>query len=276
MPREFADPYVYPGTDVLKNKPGLRDSEALRRFEYEQTASRAAELQARPISGKFDLEHLQAIHKHLFQDVYLWAGEVRTVNLSKGGQRFAGNAFIESYTATLSAGLAKENHLQGLDKSQFVARLAHHYNEFNNVHPFREGNGRSTREFFGQLAKQAGYEIDQARIPNDAGQWNRASAAAFNDNLEPLKAILDEAVRPARAVAFERDSQAEAMRAHPELKGAFMTLKAAEVYAASSVADQAARAAFMTQIRERITDTLHSGKLVAEPTVKTREPGRER
>ena len=276
MPHEFADPYVYPGTDVLRNKPGLRDSEALRRFEYEQTASRAAELQARPIPGKFDLQHLQAIHKQLFQDVYPWAGEVRTVNLSKGGQRFAGNAFIESYTATLSADLAKENHLRGLDKPQFVERLAHHYNEFNIVHPFREGNGRSTREFFNQLAKQAGYEIDQARIPNDAGQWNRASAAAFNDNLEPLKAILDHAVQPARAVAFERDSPAEAMRAHPELKGAFMTLKAAEVYAAASVPDQAARAAFMTQIRDRISDTLHAGHVVAEPKTNAREQERDR
>lgn len=103
MPREFADPYVYPGTDVLKNKPGLRDSEAVRRYEYEQTVSRAAELQASPVAGKFDLQHLKAIHKHLFQDVYAWAGEVRTVNIAKGGDSFASPAFVEGYTSQLSA-----------------------------------------------------------------------------------------------------------------------------------------------------------------------------
>ena len=276
MPREFADPYVYPGTDVLKNKPGLRDSEALRRFEYEQTASRAAELQASPAPGKFDLQHLKAIHKHLFQDVYAWAGEARTVNIAKGGDSFASPAFVESYTGKLAADLAKENHLKGLDKPQFVERLAHHFSEFNAVHPFREGNGRATREFFAQLSKEAGYELDQTRIRNDAGQWNRASAAAFKGDPQPLKQILDYVVRPERAVAFERDAPADALRTHPELKGAFMTLKAAEVYAASAVGDQAARAAFMTQIRARISGTLHAGQLVDEPKTKTHEQGRDR
>lgn len=276
MPREFADPYVYPGTDVLRNKPGLRDSEALRRFEYEQTASRASELQGTPVPGKFDLQHLKAIHKHLFQDVYAWAGEVRTVNISKGGDSFASPAFIESYTGQLAADLAKEHHLKGLDKPQFVERLAHHFSEFNAVHPFREGNGRATREFFAQLSKEAGYELDQTRIRNDAGQWNRASAAAFKGDPQPLKQILEHVVRPERAVAFERDAPADALRAHPELKGAFMTLKAAEVYAASAVADQAARAAFMTQTRERISGTLHAGQLVDEPKTRSHEPGRDR
>ena len=102
MPREFADPYVYSGTDVLKNKPGLRDEGALRTFEYEQTASRAQDLNSKPIAGKFDLDHLKAIHKHLFQDVYEWAGEVRTVNFRKDAVPFAPPAFIQSYSATLA------------------------------------------------------------------------------------------------------------------------------------------------------------------------------
>ena len=116
MPREFSDPYVYPGTNVLKNKAGFRREEALRLFEYEHTASRAQELRKNPLAGKFDLDHLQAIHRHLFQDVYEWAGQVRTVNIGKGTLPFAQPAFIETYSRTVAAALAQENHLQGLDK----------------------------------------------------------------------------------------------------------------------------------------------------------------
>lgn len=192
MPREFADPYVYPGTDVLRNKPGFRDEGALRAFEYEQTTDRAAELSSKPITGKFDLDHLKAIHKHLFQDVYAWAGEVRTVNISKDAIGFAPASYIESYGRTVAADLAKENHLKGLDKPKFVERLANHFTEFNVLHPFREGNGRSTREFVGQLARNAGYELDQTRIDSSKDQWNQASARGRAGDLKPLDATLHE------------------------------------------------------------------------------------
>ncbi len=109
MPREFADPYVYPGTDVLRNKPGLRDEGAWRTFEYERSARRATQLVEKPIPGKFDLDHLKAIHKHLFQHVYEWAGEIRTVNIRKDVIPFAPPAFIESYSDKLAADLANEN-----------------------------------------------------------------------------------------------------------------------------------------------------------------------
>lgn len=276
MPREFPDPYVYPGTDVLKNKPGLRDEAALRQFEYEQTASRAIELRERPIPGKFDLDHLKAVHRHLFQDVYEWAGETRTVNIHKDALPFAPVAFMESYAKTVAAGLAKENHLKGLDKPAFVERLAHHFTEFNAVHPFREGNGRATREFVGLIARNAGYELDQTRIDNSKDQWNRAAAVGRAGDLEPLKQIFTEAIRPAKAVAFDHDKPDDAVRKHPELRSAFLTLKAAEVYAVKSIDDPAARAAFVERTREHIRATLHQGKDVPEPAMKARDHERER
>jgi len=103
---------------------------------------RIEELREKPIAGKFDLEHLKAIHAHVFQDVYEWAGKTRTVNISKNGDAFAQPAFIESAGKQLGAAIAKENNLQGLEKPQFVERLALYYADWNALHPFREGNGR--------------------------------------------------------------------------------------------------------------------------------------
>lgn len=76
---ESTDPYVYPGTDVLKNLRNIRDAQVLAEFEASNTYSRLRELAAGPITGQFDTPHLKALHKYIFQDVYPWAGEFRTV-----------------------------------------------------------------------------------------------------------------------------------------------------------------------------------------------------
>ena len=81
---ENSDPYLYPGTSVLKNLRGLTDPQLRARFEARQTHRRIAELIDMPITGGFDVAHLKAIHRHIFQDVYEWAGEFRTVNMSEG------------------------------------------------------------------------------------------------------------------------------------------------------------------------------------------------
>jgi cell filamentation protein len=276
MPREFSDPYVYPGTDVLKNKAGLRNEAAWRKFEHEQSASRAIELKTNPIPGKFDLDHLKAVHKHLFQDVYEWAGEIRTVSINKDAIPFAPPAFIESHTKTLAADLAKENHLEGLHKPRFVERLAHHFTEFNAVHPFREGNGRALREFVGLLARNAGYELDQTRIDNGKDQWNQAAALGRAGNLAPIYAIFAEALRPAKAVAFDHDNPEDAIKKHPELRSAFLTMKAAELYAVQAINEPAACAAFLDRTRAHIRATLHEGKDLPEPPMNGRDQSRDR
>jgi cell filamentation protein len=80
---ESSDPYTYPGTEVLRNIPDIRDSQRLADFEANATTARLAELGAIPLKGRFDVAHLKAIHKYIFQDVYSWAGEFRTVNVSR-------------------------------------------------------------------------------------------------------------------------------------------------------------------------------------------------
>ena len=91
-----SDPYVYPGTTVLKNIPGIRNQEILDRFEADRVAQRSLELIECPLFGLFDIDHLQGIHRYLFQDVYEWAGVFRTVDIAKGNSYFAHVPYIES------------------------------------------------------------------------------------------------------------------------------------------------------------------------------------
>jgi cell filamentation protein len=157
---ENSDPYLYPGTSVLKNLRGLTDPELLARFEARQTHRRIAELIDTPVVGGFDVAHLKAIHRHIFQDVYEWAGEFRTVNISKSGHLFGLATFLEPALQQILAKLAAEKHLVGLDAENFIERSAYFIGELNAAHPFREGNGRTQREFIRELGLKAGHYID--------------------------------------------------------------------------------------------------------------------
>lgn len=184
-----SDSYVYPGTEVLCNKADLREQDALDAFEADVTAVRMLELIENPIQGKFDLEHLCAIHAYLFQDVYEWAGRLRTVDISRGESRFANFTQIENYLGTQLSGLAKENFLRGLDPEAFIARLAHYMAEINAAHPFREGNGRVQRLFCAQLADQAGYFIDFETVSQ--AEMYGVMMASFNGDEKPLAELLE-------------------------------------------------------------------------------------
>jgi cell filamentation protein len=257
-----ADPYTYPGTSTLGNRLQIRDPEALKKFEYRRSAHRINQLREQPIQGKFDLEHLKAIHKHIFQDVYEWAGQTRVVNLSKGTSSFARAEFIESEAARLTRDLAKEKHLRGLEKPDFVERLVHYQSELNALHPFREGNGRSTREFMAQLAKEAGYELDQERIDNSKDRWNHASQRSMVGDLSELKAIFSEAIRPSRAIAFEVLPEDLATARFPELRVAYDNLDSVRKSLAKQYPDnEKARSHFAQQTRAEIMRKLDSGKL---------------
>jgi cell filamentation protein len=185
-----SDAYVYPGTEVLRNKADIHGQAALDAFEADVSAVRMLELINNPIQGVFDLKHLCAIHRYLFQDVYDWAGEIRTVDISRGASRFANFGLIESYLDPQLQGLAKENFLRGIEPDRFVARLAYYMGEINAAHPFREGNGRVQRLFCAQLAEQAGYFIDFETV--DQTRMYDVMIASFNGNAKPLADLLNE------------------------------------------------------------------------------------
>lgn len=185
-----SDTYVYPDSEVLRNKADLRDQAALDAFEADASAVRMVELINDPIQGKFDLKHLCAMHRHLFQDVYDWAGEIRTVDISRGPSRFANFNLIEAYLNGQLEGIAKAHLLQGLVPEAFVSRLAHYLGEINAAHPFRDGNGRVQRLFCAQLAEQAGYFIAFETV--EQARMYEVMIASFNGNNQPLTSLLND------------------------------------------------------------------------------------
>jgi len=172
-----SDPYVYPGTTVLKNIPGIRNQEILDRFEADRVGQRSLELIERPLSGLFDIEHLQGIHRYLFQDVYEWAGDFRTVDIAKGNSYFAHVPYIESTLKGLFGELSEERHLRGLNQERFASRLAQILGTLNAVHAFREGNGRAQREFVRERAYKNSYWIDWSKVSRE--ELYQASDASF-------------------------------------------------------------------------------------------------
>ena len=174
------DTYCYPGTDVLRNKAEITTAEDLDAYEGELSTLRSIEILENPIAGQFDLAHLQRIHLALFQDVYDWAGKIRTVDISRGNSRFANVRFIESAANDIFNKLARENWLRGLDADTLSKRLAHYLSEINALHPFREGNGRVQRIFISQLSQSAGYQLDYSDLEQE--QIYRAMELAFNGN----------------------------------------------------------------------------------------------
>ncbi len=164
---ESSDPYTYPGTDVLRNILDIHDSQQLAAFEANATASRLIELDEQPLVGRFDVAHLRSIHRHIFQDVYRWAGEFRTVNISKGGHLFGVAIFIAPALQEVLLKLSEEGHLKGLDAGSFATRAGYYLGEINAIHPFRDGNGRTQREFVRELAIQAGFVIDWCRVTRE-------------------------------------------------------------------------------------------------------------
>ncbi|MGH6680533.1 MAG: Fic/DOC family protein [Bradyrhizobium sp.] len=184
-----ADEYCYPGTTVLKNKLDLREAEELAAFEAEVSDTRADEkLQA----GDLDFEHFKAIHRHLFQDVYDWAGEVRSVRISKDSSMFCYPENIESEAKRLFARLAQDDFLRDLAPQDFAKKSARFLADLNAIHAFREGNGRTQLSFFLLVADQAGQSINLDDL--DPKALLEAMIASFKGDEEPLTTIIERIV----------------------------------------------------------------------------------
>jgi cell filamentation protein len=182
----------YPGSHVLINRLGIRQEDELALAEIELSQARVEAFE--PDFDDMSLRALQAIHRHLFQDLYSWAGELRTVDVSKGGTRFANATRIAPEADKLFRQLAAENYLIGMQRSQFAARLAHYYCELNVIHPFRDGNGRTQRLLFEIICINAGHAIRWEPIGQT--EWLDANIAAYHCQLQPLTGLLDRALLP--------------------------------------------------------------------------------
>jgi cell filamentation protein len=184
-----ADDYCYPGTTILKNKLELKDAAELDAFEAEVSDARAdEELPA----GNLDFAHFKAVHRHLFQDVYDWAGKIRTVRMSKGGNPFAFPDNIENEANKLFTQLKNDKFLRDQSVEIFAEKSAHFLSELNVIHAFREGNGRTQLSFFLLLAEQAGHPVNLERFDPDA--FLDAMITSFNGDEAPLAVIIEELI----------------------------------------------------------------------------------
>jgi len=204
------DPYTDPSTGVLRNRLGISDDDELAAAEADLSDLRLHQLELSPVGGAYDLAHLQAIHRQIFGDVYPWAGEIRSVAISKEGSMFCLPQQIVPYAAGLFGGLAAEQHLVGLDREPFVDRLAFHYSELNALHPFREGNGRAQRAFLSQLAVRARYAVEWAQVDRMANI--EASREALTSGHEPLRRLLEDIVHAVPMSAKPTGSESASAR----------------------------------------------------------------
>lgn len=192
----------------MRNVENIRDVVELRLFEYGATAERQRELNADSsmVAHTYDAEHLRAIHRHLFQDVYEWAGEYRTHNMSKGN---AMRGFADVTTGEIDRYLADAQRLVQqtewgrLDRDQFGAAAANVFAHVNQAHPFREGNGRSSKVFMEHVAQQSRFTLDYARVSPQV--WNQSSEFSVPD-LGRYEVVPDSLVPVFRHIAVERTS----------------------------------------------------------------------
>lgn len=194
------DPYTYPGTDTLRNRLGITDDKTLTEAERRLTQARGAE--AARLTFPTTAEGYRALHRHLFQDLYEWAGQDRSVNIAKGGSNFAHVPYIARELDKRFADIGAGDALKGLARDEFFDRLGNHINEMNAIHPFREGNGRTMRHHAAQIARDAGHPIRIASIDKTA--WMDASRHGFlTGDHRPMAAVFAEA-------AIRRDLAPEA------------------------------------------------------------------
>lgn len=157
----------YEGTSCLVNKFNIQNEKQLARLEAGVTLAKTAELERNPISDTFDFDHYKQIHKYLFEDLYDWAGTIRTVDISKKGTSFTSAENIETVANACFNRLKNNNYFKNLDFDDFVDNIVDFYYSTNMLHPFREGNGRTQRIFIAQLIRYCGYDINFSEIDTD-------------------------------------------------------------------------------------------------------------
>lgn len=184
--------YCYPESDVLINNLNIRDLDRLREAERKITQLRLNDLIESPIKGAFDLKHLQKIHQYMLQDIYPWAGKLRTVDIAKSNM-FCKVQFIQIQADEIFEKLKADQYLVDLSREVFIRKVSYYFSEINALHPFREGNGRTQREFIRELAIQQGYSVHFAEISDK--DMLEASLDSFVCNYEKMQTLFNKVLQ---------------------------------------------------------------------------------
>ena len=162
-----SDESCYKGTTVLINKLGIRDQAHLDESETLIIGVKSLQYELAPFPEELNFNHYKRLHGFLFEELYAFAGQLRTIDMSKQHTQFCPAGVIEDLAKRIFLRLASMNYFRGLKRAVFVRELADLYTGINYLHPFREGNGRTQRLFFRQLAHRAGYKLNFALVDSD-------------------------------------------------------------------------------------------------------------
>ena len=179
--------YCYPDSNVLKNKLNIRDNKLLKTAEEEITLIKQMELLKNPIKGNFSKAHLMNINKFIFEDIYPFAGKIRREQISKADTMFYPPNLIDRELDKVFAKIKEKNMLKETDREKVFDNLAYIMAELNIIHPFREGNGRTIREFIRLMAKRMGYGLNWGNA--DKAELLEASIISV-DNYKVLIGVL--------------------------------------------------------------------------------------
>jgi cell filamentation protein len=188
---EYIDPdytYTDPKTGILRNLAGIADAESLLFFESAAVVKRVRELELQPIAIR-DSSMLLDIYRYLFQDVYHWAGQKRTVEISKQGKPFFLTAYFDKGFAYIDALIDEYQKNAAITKPKLAECLAVLLDSINYLHPFREGNGRTQREFIRVLALEKGYTLN-LNPPDNLDVYERYMRGTIDGDIAKLTALI--------------------------------------------------------------------------------------
>ena len=172
--------YCYPDSNVLKNKLNIRDLRELKEVEEKFVAIKQLVLLQKPIPGRFTINHLLRIHRFLFEDVYPFAGYIRREQISKGETLFFPPDLIKRELRRVFGEIHETGMLQEKKPQSQIQHLSHVMAELNIIHPFREGNGRSIREFIRCMAQVYGLTLNWGNADQDT-MMDAAIASVYDD-----------------------------------------------------------------------------------------------
>ena len=188
-----SDSNCYPGTTVLINKLGLKNQELLDRAEELAVSVSYAQIYNSIGSEPFTFAFYKSLHRKLFHRLYGWAGELRTINLSKKGTLFYPADELEMIGTAMFERLEAADEFCNLSHDRFVTEITGFYHDLNMLHPFREGNGRTQRLFFTLLIERAGYHIDFSAY--DPDELMMATIFAAQGIMDQLHSYFEKAIQ---------------------------------------------------------------------------------
>lgn len=189
---DFNYTYVDPKTGILKNIPGITDPDVLLFVESGAVTKRLQELYNNPIKIK-GIENLFDIHKHLFQDIYVWAGKKRVVEISKDGKQFFPTTHFDNASSYINFLIADYKKIRKNRRKELADKLGEILDNVNYFHPFREGNGRAQREFLRLLALEKGLTLN-LNPPDNKSVFERYMKGTIESDLEILKELIFELI----------------------------------------------------------------------------------